>query len=151
MTDDAFFPPDNWVTVPTNSTLTIHKQTVMIHPIVDEFYNHSPSYARSPHFAKEKGLVSSSPGEAQVSSAPNSSAGLGGISNKVSAGHGAPAVDMTNGHGHGNGSMNGVVGGSSVGNGAVESDGALVAPQVELVRQALEDYSKLRAAVKPAA
>ena len=44
---------DNWVTVPTNSTLTIHKQTVMIHPIIDEFYNHNPSYSRDSQFAKE--------------------------------------------------------------------------------------------------
>lgn len=35
---------DNWVTVPTNSTLTIHKQTVMIHPIVDEYYVSSLQY-----------------------------------------------------------------------------------------------------------
>lgn len=38
--------PDNWVTVPTNSTLTIHKQTVMIHPIVDEYYVSSLRYTK---------------------------------------------------------------------------------------------------------
>ncbi|KAL1955239.1 hypothetical protein VTO42DRAFT_8898 [Malbranchea cinnamomea] len=32
------FERHNWVTVPTNSILTIHKQTVLIHPIVDDFY-----------------------------------------------------------------------------------------------------------------
>jgi hypothetical protein len=53
---------DNWVTVPTNSILTIHKQTVMIHPIIDEYYNHSPSYLRSSGFAVSKGLVSSTLG-----------------------------------------------------------------------------------------
>ena len=53
---------DNWVTVPTNSVLTVHKQTVMIHPIIDEYYNHSPSYLRSSGFAVSKGLVSSGPG-----------------------------------------------------------------------------------------
>ncbi|KAI9816748.1 MAG: hypothetical protein M1827_001393 [Pycnora praestabilis] len=58
------FERDNWVTVPTNSTLTIHKQTVMIHPIMDEYYNHSPSYSRSSGFAVSKGLVSNGPGEA---------------------------------------------------------------------------------------
>lgn len=57
---------DNWVTVPTNSTLTIHKQTVMIHPIIDEYYNHNPSYSRNSKFAKDKGLVSSAPGAAQA-------------------------------------------------------------------------------------
>ncbi|KAI9851525.1 MAG: hypothetical protein M1838_003479 [Thelocarpon superellum] len=58
------FERDNWVTVPTNSVLTIHKQTVLIHPIVDEFYNASPSYLRSSGFAVSKGLVSTAPGTA---------------------------------------------------------------------------------------
>lgn len=57
---------DNWVTVPTNSTLTIHKQTVMIHPIIDQYYNQSPSYNRSSGFAVSKGLVSNAPGVAQA-------------------------------------------------------------------------------------
>jgi glutamine amidotransferase len=57
---------DNWVTVPTNSTLTIHKQTVMIHPIIDQYYNDSPSYNRSSGFAVSKGLVSNAPGAAQA-------------------------------------------------------------------------------------
>lgn len=47
---------DDWVIVPTNSTLTIHKQAVMIHPIVDEYYNPNPSYTRSTGFAVSKGL-----------------------------------------------------------------------------------------------
>ena len=49
------FERDNWVTVPTNSTLTIHKQTVMVHPIIDEFYNANPSHSRSSKFAQTKG------------------------------------------------------------------------------------------------
>jgi glutamine amidotransferase len=49
------FERDSWVTVPTNSTLTIHRQTVMIHPIVDEFYNKNPSHLRSTQFAQTKG------------------------------------------------------------------------------------------------
>lgn len=60
------FERDNWVTVPTNSTITIHKQTVMIHPIIDEYYNHSPSYTRSSGFAVSKGLVSNAPGAMQA-------------------------------------------------------------------------------------
>lgn len=56
-------PSDNWVTVPTNSTLTIHKQTVMIHPIIDQYYNHSPSYVRSSGFVKSQGLVSGAAGD----------------------------------------------------------------------------------------
>jgi glutamine amidotransferase len=49
------FERDNWVTVPTNSVLTIHNQTVLIHPIVDEFYNHSPNSTRSPGLAVAAG------------------------------------------------------------------------------------------------
>ena len=66
---------DNWVTVPTNSTLTIHKQTVMIHPIVDEYYHPNPSYSRSSGFAVSKGLVSNAPGAAQALT-PVASGGL---------------------------------------------------------------------------
>lgn len=49
------FERDNWVTVPTNSVLTIHNQTVLIHPIVDEFYNHAPTTTRSRGFASQQG------------------------------------------------------------------------------------------------
>jgi glutamine amidotransferase len=49
------FDRDNWVTVPTNSTLTIHNQTLMIHPIRDEFYSPNPSHERSSQFARTKG------------------------------------------------------------------------------------------------
>ena len=56
------FEPHDWVTVPTNSVLTIHKQTVMVHPILDEFYNANPSYSRSGKFAVSQGLVSVGPG-----------------------------------------------------------------------------------------
>lgn len=49
------FERDNWVTVPTNSVLTIHNQTVLIHPILDEYYNHTPSFTRSSRFAADNG------------------------------------------------------------------------------------------------
>ncbi|KAF1943739.1 N-terminal nucleophile aminohydrolase [Clathrospora elynae] len=49
------FERDNWVTVPTNSTLIISKQTVMIHPIIDEFYSANPAHERSAGFAQAKG------------------------------------------------------------------------------------------------
>lgn len=52
---------DNWVTVPTNSTLTISKQTVMIHPIVDEFYSPNPAHERSAGFAQAKGQTVTGP------------------------------------------------------------------------------------------
>lgn len=48
---------DNWVTVPTNSILTIHKQTVMVHPIIDEYYNQNPAHHRSSQFVCQKGLI----------------------------------------------------------------------------------------------
>lgn len=41
--------------------LTIHKQTVMIHPIIDEFYSENPAYSRSSAFAHDRGLASRSP------------------------------------------------------------------------------------------
>ncbi|KAF2863268.1 N-terminal nucleophile aminohydrolase [Piedraia hortae CBS 480.64] len=49
------FERDDWVTVPTNSVLTIDNQTVLVHPIVDEFYNHEPQLTRSRAFATTKG------------------------------------------------------------------------------------------------
>lgn len=52
------FERDNWVTVPSNSVLTIHNQNVLIHPILDEYYNHSPSFTRSGQFAAEEGQLS---------------------------------------------------------------------------------------------
>jgi glutamine amidotransferase len=52
---------DNWVTVPNNSTLTIYKQTVMIHPIIDEFYSPNPAHERSAGFAQAKGQTVTGP------------------------------------------------------------------------------------------
>ena len=43
--------------MPTNSTVTIHNQTVLIHPIIDEFYQPSPSFKRSSKFAETKGQI----------------------------------------------------------------------------------------------
>lgn len=53
--------PDNWVTVPNNSTVTIHKQTVLIHPIIDEFYSYEPCHQRSIQLASEKGQTTTKP------------------------------------------------------------------------------------------
>ncbi|KAF2158645.1 hypothetical protein M409DRAFT_71541 [Zasmidium cellare ATCC 36951] len=49
------FERDNWVTVPTNSVLTIHNQNVLIHPILDEHYNFEANFVRSGRFAADKG------------------------------------------------------------------------------------------------
>ena len=57
---------DNWVTVPTNSTVTIHNQTVLIHPIVDEFTNPTPGFKRSSKFAETKGQTTTEMAEAPV-------------------------------------------------------------------------------------
>ncbi|KAH7418981.1 nucleophile aminohydrolase [Cadophora sp. MPI-SDFR-AT-0126] len=56
------FERESWVTVPTNSTLTIHKQTVMVHPIIDEYYSYNPYHRRSSQFAQDKGLVTNEKG-----------------------------------------------------------------------------------------
>ncbi|KAJ2906615.1 hypothetical protein MKZ38_000870 [Zalerion maritima] len=52
------FERENWVNVPTNSILTIHKQTVMVHPIIDQFYSRSPYHVRSSAFVQAQGLTS---------------------------------------------------------------------------------------------
>ncbi|KAL2169859.1 hypothetical protein VTG60DRAFT_5537 [Thermothelomyces hinnuleus] len=50
------FERENWVNVPTNSILTIHNQTVMVHPIMDQYYNRNPQHRRSAAFVRTKGL-----------------------------------------------------------------------------------------------
>lgn len=70
---------DNWVTVPTNSTVTIHKQTVMIHPIIDDFYSPNPAHARSAGFAQAKGQTITGPDKV-VLQQPVNGAGSGGRS-----------------------------------------------------------------------
>ncbi|EWC48171.1 putative glutamine amidotransferase DUG3 [Drechslerella stenobrocha 248] len=60
------FERGDWVTVPTNSILSINKQTVLIHPIIDEFYQSDPSYSRSTQLAESKGLVGVGPADQQA-------------------------------------------------------------------------------------
>lgn len=55
------FERGDWVTVPTNSVLTINRQTVLIHPIIDQYYQPNPSYKRSTKFAEGKGMVGRGP------------------------------------------------------------------------------------------
>ncbi|KAK9465608.1 nucleophile aminohydrolase [Lipomyces arxii] len=52
------FERNDWVTVPTNSILTIYNQKVLMHPIVDEYYQTDLSVPRSSNFAASRGLVS---------------------------------------------------------------------------------------------
>ncbi|KAK8172066.1 nucleophile aminohydrolase [Phyllosticta citrichinensis] len=61
------FERDNWVTVPTNSTVTIHKQTVMIHPIKDDYYNPDPAHKRSSQLAVKKGQTITGPDQTAIS------------------------------------------------------------------------------------
>ncbi len=62
------FERENWVNVPTNSILTIHGQTVMVHPIKDAYYDRSPYHVRSAAFVQTKGLAAN-----EKSSSPASS------------------------------------------------------------------------------
>lgn len=48
---------ENWVNVPTNSILTIHNQTVMVHPIADKYWNRDPRHRRSAAYVQTKGLA----------------------------------------------------------------------------------------------
>ena len=48
---------ENWVNVPTNSILTIHNQTVMVHPIVDKYWDRDPHHRRSVAYVQAKGLT----------------------------------------------------------------------------------------------
>jgi len=55
------FERGDWVTVPTNSIMSINKQTVLIHPVVDNYYQPDPSFSRSAAFAESKGMVGRAP------------------------------------------------------------------------------------------
>lgn len=84
------FERDNWVTVPTNSVLTIHNQNVLIHPILDEFYNYTPNIVRSDRFAADKGQTTGDGIQEAMTKASriNLDAAADGLSHGVS--HAAP-------------------------------------------------------------
>lgn len=52
------FERHDWITIPTNTILTIKNQTVLLHPIIDEFYQPDPASHRSSSLVESKGLVS---------------------------------------------------------------------------------------------
>ena len=62
---------ENWVNVPTNSIITIHRQTVMMHPILDKFYERDPYHVRSSAFVQAKGLVSNEKAPASDTNTPS--------------------------------------------------------------------------------
>jgi glutamine amidotransferase len=64
------FERHNWLSVPTNTIVTISKQTVYVRPIKDEYFDPDPSTERSTGFARSKGLVSKAPGGATIAPTP---------------------------------------------------------------------------------
>ncbi|KAH3672587.1 hypothetical protein OGATHE_002232 [Ogataea polymorpha] len=55
------FERGDWISVPSNSILTVKGQTVLLHPIKDEYYQSDPTYTRSSEFAQKKGLMGTYP------------------------------------------------------------------------------------------
>ncbi|CCD25665.1 glutamine amidotransferase subunit DUG3 NDAI_0F03470 [Naumovozyma dairenensis CBS 421] len=60
------FERGDWIAVPTNSILTIKKQTILLHPVIDEYYQEDPLYLRSPTLVESKGFMGSVPLAKQV-------------------------------------------------------------------------------------
>jgi glutamine amidotransferase len=90
------FERHSWLSVPTNTIMTISKQSVEVKPVKDEFFDDSPEKERSTGFAKSKGLVAKAPGggletptpmirtpEALISTDPLSNGGLEMFHEKV--------------------------------------------------------------------
>lgn len=77
---------ENWVNVPTNSVLTIHKQTVMVHPIIDKFYSRNPNHLRSSAFVQTKGLLANEKAPIRQSCLPD----LEGTAHRKTAGGTVP-------------------------------------------------------------
>lgn len=67
---------ENWVNVPTNSILTIHNQTVMVHPIKDQYYDRNPQHRRSTAFVRTKGLTANEKGASRAGTPFNLSSGI---------------------------------------------------------------------------
>jgi glutamine amidotransferase len=65
---------ENWVNVPTNSILTIHGQTVMVHPIQDRYYDRNPHHKRSAAYVQTKGLAANEKNSAAKGGAPSTPA-----------------------------------------------------------------------------
>ncbi|ODQ78169.1 hypothetical protein BABINDRAFT_162840 [Babjeviella inositovora NRRL Y-12698] len=81
------FQREDWITVPTNTTLTVRRQTVLLHPIEDQFYD--PDADRSSGLASSKGLMGNFPiGELSTNLA----------STQAGAANGTIASGSVNGH-----------------------------------------------------
>lgn len=57
------FERNDWLSVPTNSTISISKLNVLLHPILDEYYSPDPTQSRSFDYASSKGMIGSYPTE----------------------------------------------------------------------------------------
>ncbi|TDZ28054.1 putative glutamine amidotransferase DUG3 [Colletotrichum trifolii] len=77
------FERENWVNVPTNSILTIHSQTVMVHPIIDKYYDRSPYHIRSSAFVQTKGLIANEKISSLLGAASTSLPPAPGVSKKA--------------------------------------------------------------------
>jgi glutamine amidotransferase len=55
------FERNDWLSVPTNSTISISKLNVLLHPIVDEYYSKDPVQMRSKQYASSQGMLGSYP------------------------------------------------------------------------------------------
>lgn len=64
------FERKDWITVPTNTVLTIKEQTVLMHPILDEYYTSDHMKLRSSDFASSKGLMGAVPISQSLSGIP---------------------------------------------------------------------------------
>ena len=53
------FERNDWISVPTNSTVSISNLNILLHPIEDEYY--STNTIRSNEFASSKGMLGSYP------------------------------------------------------------------------------------------
>ncbi|KAF2489831.1 N-terminal nucleophile aminohydrolase [Lophium mytilinum] len=91
------FDRDNWVTVPTNSVLTIHDQTLMIHPVRDQFYSANPAHERSAKFAETKGQMVTGPDKSVLIGEVGNKAQNGQLSPGRAGGCGDAKVDVVSG------------------------------------------------------
>ncbi|ODV88408.1 hypothetical protein CANCADRAFT_4545 [Tortispora caseinolytica NRRL Y-17796] len=64
------FERNDWVTIPTNTLLLIHDQNILMYPIIDQFYQDDPTFARSSEYAASLGLVGSVPIGGSVNHVP---------------------------------------------------------------------------------
>lgn len=55
------FERGDWISVPTNSTVSIKGLNVLLHPIIDEYYDANPMAFRSDYYASSQGMIGAYP------------------------------------------------------------------------------------------